>query len=240
MRAAYPRGGRPGAIDTLPSAWEMGPMKLCPLALALALPLAACGGSDTPSETPASTGRVPSAEPALPAAEGAGHEHGELTPELDAFHEALAPRWHAPAGPQRTADACAAVPDFRTRADAVKGAAAPANAAAADWTQAGEKLAASVGALDEACKSNDAAKIEPAFSALHDAFHAAMELAGGKHGHGEGHGHGRGHGGHGHDGGHAHGGGHGGHGHDHQHGGGHHHGGGHGHGAQQPAPTQPN
>jgi hypothetical protein len=170
----------------------MGRMKLRTLALVLALPLAACGGSDTPSETPASTGRVPSAEPTLPAGEGAG-EHGKLTPELDAFHEVLAPRWHAAAGPARTTDACAAVPDFRTRAEAVKGAAAPAGASASDWAQASEKLVASVGGLDEACKSNDAAKIEPAFSALHDAFHAAMVLARGGHGEGPGHEHGEGH-----------------------------------------------
>lgn len=197
-------------------------MKLHTLALALALPLAACGGSETPSETPASTDRVPSAEPTTPPADGEGHEHGKLPPELDAFHDALAPRWHAPAGPTRHTDACAAVPDFRTRAEAVKGAAAPANASATDWTQAGEKLFASVGALDEACKSNDAAKIEPAFSALHDAFHSAMELAVGGHGHEHKHGEGEAHQ----------------HGHDHKQGEGHDH----AHGAEQkqPAPAKPN
>ncbi|HTE52934.1 MAG TPA: hypothetical protein VK698_18905 [Kofleriaceae bacterium] len=163
----------------------MGPMILRPLVLALAIFPAACGGSDTPVAAPAAAAEPAAAEPAPPAAEHG--EHGKLSPELAAFHDTLGPRWHAEAGPARTKDTCAAVPDFQTRAAAVKGAATPAGASASDWTAAGDRLVASVGDLAKACGSSDAAGFDTAFAAVHEAFHHAMELAMG--GHGEGHEH---------------------------------------------------
>jgi len=174
-------------------AWETGPVRLCAYALFL---LVACGGGDTPTTTAPAATPIEEEKPA-----GGGGEHHELTPELDAFHEILAPRWHADPGPQRAVDTCAAVADFKTRAAAVKSASAPAGAEAAAWTEAGATLETTVVALEAECTAGaaDQAKFDAAFSAVHDAFHHAMELAGGGHGDKQGHGeHGKGHGEHGH------------------------------------------
>jgi hypothetical protein len=163
--------------------------------------LVACGGSETPTTTAPATPLAE--EKPAPAPEEHG-EHGKLSPELDAFHEILAPRWHADPGPQRTKDTCAAIADFKTRAAAVKSAAMPAGAEAAAWSEAGARLETSVVALEVECTAGgaDQAKFDAAFSAVHDAFHHAMELGRGGHGmkegHGEHHGKGDGHGAEGH------------------------------------------
>jgi hypothetical protein len=158
--------------------------------------LVACGGGETPTTTAPATPLAE--EKPAPAPEEHG-EHGKLSPELDAFHEILAPRWHADPGPQRTKD---------TRAAAVKSAAMPAGAEAAAWSEAGARLETSVVALEVECTAGgaDQAKFDAAFSAVHDAFHHAMELGRGGHGmkeghgehHGEHHGKGDGHGAEGH------------------------------------------
>lgn len=158
-------------------------MKLLAPALFALLSLSACGGGDTaPSE---STTPAAAAEPAPAAPEGEhkGEHHGKLSPELDAFHEILAPRWHSAAGPERMKATCGQIADFRTRAAAVKGAAAPAGAAADAWTQAGDKLVTTVATLETTCGGTDQAAFDTAFSAVHDAFHHAMELGSGGHGH---------------------------------------------------------
>jgi hypothetical protein len=161
-------------------------MKTLSLLAALAI---ACGGADpADSTTPAA------AEP--PAAEPAKHEgHGKLTPELEAFHDLLSPRWHAAPGEQRRADTCAVIADFRTRSAAIKTAAAPAGAEAAAWTEAGSSLEQSVADLATACGDSDLARFDTAFEAVHTRYHHAMELVVGEHdmrgGHGgehEGHG----------------------------------------------------
>jgi hypothetical protein len=157
-------------------------VKLLAPALVALLSLAACGGGDTaPSEatTPAAT---PTAAEPAPAKGGEEKHHGKLSPELDAFHEILAPRWHSEAGPARMKDTCAAIADFRTRGEAVKAAAAPANAAADAWSAAGAKLVSSVATLETTCAGTDQAAFDTAFSAVHDAFHHAMELGSGGHG----------------------------------------------------------
>jgi hypothetical protein len=152
-------------------------MRLC--ALALPLLIAACGGADRAGE--ATPTPAPAAEPAP--AEAGHHEHAG-PPELSAFHEVLAPRWHAEAGPGRMKDTCGAIAEFRTRAGAVKAAAAPAGVDAGKWSDAGGALEQSVTRLESAC-AGDQASFDAAFGQVHEAFHAAMELAmsGGEHGH---------------------------------------------------------
>jgi hypothetical protein len=150
--------------------------------------LAACGGSEASPAAPA----APPSRPPAAAGDGGEHgEHGALPPELAAFHDALAPRWHAEPGAARVKDTCAAVADFSTRAAAVKAASAPQGADAAAWSDAGAALEKAVADLDATCREGDAAgtaKFDAAFTAVHDAFHHAMEAAGGGHhmGHGEG------------------------------------------------------
>ncbi len=164
-------------------------MRLSTLVLVFAI--AACGGGSKPSTTTsAMTGSA--------AEEGHHGDHPKLTPELDAFHEVLAARWHAEAGPARMKDTCASVPDFQTKVGAIKAAAAPANVDATAWTNAATNLETSVGGLSTACGGTDQAAFDAAFTQVHDAFHASMALIVGEHEHGDamGGGHGAEHHGH--------------------------------------------
>jgi hypothetical protein len=148
--------------------------------LSALLMAAACGSSE-----PASGATTPAAGEA-----GEGKEdHPKLTPELEAFHQVIGPLWHADKGEARQKDTCAAVPEFKTRAAAIKGAAAPASVDAAAWTSAGGELEAAVTGLETACGGADPAAFEPAFEAMHTKFHGAMELVAGKHEHEAGHQH---------------------------------------------------
>jgi hypothetical protein len=150
------------------------------LTLVFVLLAAACGGNKT---APATTTTTQPAEPHGHEHEGsggAGAEHEALTPELTAFHDLLAPLWHAEKGPKRIKDTCAAVPQFKTSADAVAKATPPTKANADTWTQGTRALVDSVNALETACKTNDSAKFEAAFHNVHEAFHRLMEQAGGE------------------------------------------------------------
>lgn len=149
---------------------------------------AACGGGAKQAPTTTTT-------PTAGSAEHPG-EHQKLTPELDAFHATLSPRWHAEAGPQRMKDACAAVPELQTQAGAIKAAAAPAGVDGTAWTTTAGNLEASLAGLSTACGTGDQAQFDAAFTKVHDAFHGQMALVVGDHepGHGAGGGHGKGHG----------------------------------------------
>jgi ABC-type glycerol-3-phosphate transport system substrate-binding protein len=146
--------------------------------------LVACGGSETPStETPGSQA-VSSPASSAPAAapEKEKHHHHGATPELEAFHDILAPRWHSDPGAERTKQTCDAMDDFKARAQALAGAAPPSGAAPDAWSKAGGELKSAVADLATACSGNAAQDVfDAAFSRVHDAFHAAMELASGKH-----------------------------------------------------------
>jgi len=157
-------------------AWHTQVMTRLPAVLCLLAALA-CGSSDSasPNTTP------PPAAADQPAAAPADDDHHRLTPELDAFHQLLSPLWHAPAGEPRRKDTCAAVPDFKTRAAAVKAAAAPAKADPAGWTSAGTDLEDAVAGLATACAGSDPAAFDTAFEAVHTRFHHAMELVMGEH-----------------------------------------------------------
>lgn len=111
---------------------------------------------------------------------GATGQDGSVA--LGKFHDVLAPRWHADKTPQRMPNTCAASAEFRTGADAIVAASPPNGADAAAWASAGKQLVESVAALDAACKAGDAAAFEPAFTTVHERFHAAMEAGGGHHG----------------------------------------------------------
>jgi hypothetical protein len=123
------------------------------------------------------------------------------SPELARFHDTLAPRWHAAAGPQRMTDTCEAIVRFHREAEAVAAARPPDKADASAWSSGGRKLTEAVVGLDATCKSKDAVAFEPAFERVHETFHGLMEVVGGHDGHDEhGMGHGKGeHGEHGKD-----------------------------------------
>lgn len=119
-----------------------------------------------------------------PAAAGSEHEHemANLTPELHAFHELLAPRWHAAEGSARMTDTCGAAAQLETAAKTVAAATAPAGAGSDAWTAATTRLVGAVAELETACKSPDLAGFDAAFSHVHEAFHGAMAVTRGEPG----------------------------------------------------------
>jgi hypothetical protein len=142
--------------------------------MALVLASAACGGTSKPDST-AST--APADPPGGAATARA---------QVDKFHDTLAPRWHAAQGPQRMADTCAAMSQFRAETDAIAAAPAPGSGDPATWSSHTKQLTDAVGALDVACKANDAVAFEPAFERVHHVFHEVEEATSGGHGgHGE-------------------------------------------------------
>ena len=85
------------------------------LTFALLICAAACGGKSRPAAAPATASEH--------AHEGSGsgamqEEHAGMPAELTAFHDLLAPHFHAADGPQRLQDTCAAIDQFRSTADA--------------------------------------------------------------------------------------------------------------------------
>jgi len=132
--------------------------------------LAACGSKES---------TTPAAKEPVAGAHGEHEEHGEMAmpPELKAFHDVLAPRWHAEKGQKRTDDTCAAVPDFQKDADAIAKATPPRSAHADAWTNGTKALVGAVGELDAACKAKDAAAFETAFEKVHQSFHTLLEAS---------------------------------------------------------------
>jgi hypothetical protein len=134
--------------------------------------LVACGSkqpSPTKTGEPAGSGDH---------AGSADQHHAEMPSEMQAFHDLLSPRWHAPQGAQRMKDTCDAVPQFQANADAIGKATPPTTADADTWTNATRALVSAVGDLATACKGNQGA-FEAAFSKVHEVFHALMAAAGG-------------------------------------------------------------
>lgn len=140
-------------------------MKAAVLGFALA---AACGS------------KQPTPAPATHAESGAAGEHEmmDMPPEMKAFHDVLAPRWHAAKGEQRMKDTCAALPDFHADGDAIAKATPPRGANADSWTTATKQLIAAIGELDATCKSNDATSFEAAFGKVHASFHGLLAAGG--------------------------------------------------------------
>jgi hypothetical protein len=106
------------------------------------------------------------AKPEAKPGSGEHHEMANMPPAVNAFHEVLAPLWHAPKGDQRMTDTCAAIAGLQSGAAAV-GSAKLANAPA---------LVDAVGGLAAVCSATprDAAKFDAAFAKVHDAFHSLM------------------------------------------------------------------
>ncbi|OGS92622.1 MAG: hypothetical protein A2Z95_07260 [Gallionellales bacterium GWA2_60_18] len=90
--------------------------------------------------------------------EGMGERHmHSFAKDVDAFHAALAPLWHAPAGKERAQNVCAQAPRLESLAREVhSGDAKP--------------LLSSITALQAQCRTNPA-DIDAAFSQVHEAFH---------------------------------------------------------------------
>lgn len=88
------------------------------------------------------------------------HRHA-FAADIKAFHDQLAPLWHAPAGATRLDNACKAVPALVKLAADVR-------------SQDATGLNKSLSQLQQDCKANSA-QIEQAFSAVHDAIHHLID-----------------------------------------------------------------
>src|SRR5262245_47423244 len=80
-----------------------------------------------------------------------GDAHSDLPPEVVAFHDRLAPLWHAEAGKQRTDDTCAAVGDFEKLLDNLARAAPPPTVDSTAWGERVGELRGYVSALGADC-----------------------------------------------------------------------------------------
>jgi hypothetical protein len=129
---------------------------------------AACGGKSTPAPSEPT-------EEAKPEEHHVG-EHPELPAELTAFHDVLAPLWHAEAGAQRETDTCAAVPAMQEKAAAIAAAPPPGDVDAALWGKQSDVLAGSVDMLGAGCGSGEQHDFDGEFGAVHDAFHGLLDL----------------------------------------------------------------
>jgi hypothetical protein len=106
-----------------------------------------------------------------PAGARAG-DHPELTPEMTAYHDVLAPLWHSE--PQ---DLCPAERELVRLAGEIEAAPPPDGVEAAAWTGRAAALVVANQALSELCASaapHDDRELGAA--AVHDAFHALLEL----------------------------------------------------------------
>lgn len=91
------------------------------------------------------------------------HRHA-FAKDVDAFHAALAPLWHARPGPERARNVCA-------QARQLAGLAAEIRSGDA------KILVASVAALQQRCQANPA-DIDTVFADVHQAFHHLAERRG--------------------------------------------------------------
>lgn len=90
--------------------------------------------------------------------------HHAFAQDVDAFHAALAPLWHARPGKERTRNACAKAADLETLAGNIRSADA-------------KPLLGSIAAFKKQCQTSPG-KVDAAFSDVHDAFHHLIEPAG--------------------------------------------------------------
>jgi len=119
---------------------------------ALAILLAACGGSQKSAPAPAP--EVAKVEPSKAVGD---------------FHDVLAPLWHADPGPQRTDDTCKQAPQMVALADVVATSAEPA------WADKAAGLQASTKALADDCQHGRAG-FDAKFHDVHEAFHQVAEV----------------------------------------------------------------
>ena len=112
-----------------------------------------------------------------PAGSGDKHEH-KFPAVVGAFHDVMAPLWHADEGAKRVDDTCSAVSAFLTQAEQVIAAPVPAEAASQDaaWKAAAGQLKAAVAALQAGCAATGRPDFAAQFHAVHEAFHHLIAL----------------------------------------------------------------
>jgi hypothetical protein len=138
------------------------------LSLSLVATLAACGGAPPAPATPtgAEAGEHRHHDHDGKGKEehdGKGKEHDDSAQPapVRAFHEALAPLWHADKGPERVTKTCAQAPALKAKADATSNA----------------ELVAATAALVAECDKAGRPDFEARFAAVHERFHALAKHA---------------------------------------------------------------
>lgn len=98
---------------------------------------------------------------AAPAEKDAKDDHGNLSAPVKAFHDEMAPLWHADKSPERTAKTCEHAPALQAKAAAV-----------------GDKdLIGATSDLAAECSKTDRPDFEAKFAEVHKKFHKAAEIA---------------------------------------------------------------
>lgn len=129
----------------------------------------ACGGKSPPATTASTT------EPAHPG-HGDGKPEHAFPAEVGAFHDKLSPLWHAEAGAARTEATCGASGELDQLAEDVQNAAPPAAVDGATWSEHVAQLRGALSRLADDCAATQGASIDANFEAVHDAFHALIDL----------------------------------------------------------------
>jgi hypothetical protein len=137
----------------------------------IVLAAAACGGSSKPAATePASGGG------AMGAGGGEGEHEHHFPARVTAFHDRLAPLWHADPGDARTDGTCAATGELDQLGEDLQNAAAPDGVDATAWSEKIDGLRTAVSHLGDNCVAGQLATFDADFTAVHDAFHHLIEL----------------------------------------------------------------
>jgi hypothetical protein len=101
---------------------------------------------------------------------------------LRAFHEVLAPIWHAEEGPQKITDACDAAERMIARAGDLVGAPPPAGAQGNEeaWRTTTKSLVNAAQGLKTACAADGRPAVPEALRAVHEAYHMLVKIRGPK------------------------------------------------------------
>lgn len=141
--------------------------------------LAACASNPpAKSESPASAPAPAAEAKAEPAAEK--HEKHEWPmAEMEGVHDVLGPAWHGAVEKNNDkAEACAAVPGLKEAAAKLLAGKVPADKGVdqAAFTDKATAFQTAIGTFEGTCGGDGPADLMAAFSPIHDAFHAVMDL----------------------------------------------------------------
>lgn len=100
-----------------------------------------------------------------------GGHHPKMEGAIKAFHDVLAPVYHADKGPGRAEKACSATSPMKEAAAKVAG---EPKGDPESWKTASSALDQSIADLEASCKG-DMSTAESALEKVHDAFHALLE-----------------------------------------------------------------
>ena len=111
-------------------------------------------------------------------ADNKAEEHN-FPPSVAAFHDVMAPLWHAPAGEQRAQEICVQSSQLVANVDIIQQSETPDKVKSNEWSRAVKNLSQTVSELEQQC--DDKQPPEPALGEVHEAFHQLIKLLEQKH-----------------------------------------------------------